>query len=232
MPDSVIGQPIDRVDGTAKVTGAARYAADTVASRTPAVGVILTSTIGHGRIAAVDKREAERAPGMLMVMSHDNAPAQAPFQQQADDRHARPKPQLSGDQVHFHGEPVALVVAETFEQATAAARLVKVTYRPDSGAYNLQAGQHSARTPKHLVAGTADSKIGDFTGAFADGAVKIDLPNQTLTTPAGRVVHFDVDAFSKHCLVNGVDELGYILQHEPDIAAYEASHPAPIDTLA
>jgi 3-isopropylmalate/(R)-2-methylmalate dehydratase small subunit len=66
----------------------------------------------------------------------------------------------------------------------------------------------------------------------ADGAVKIDLPNQTLTTPAGRVVHFDVDAFSKHCLVNGVDELGYILQHEPDIAAYEASHPAPIDTLA
>src|SRR5437667_1629070 len=149
MPDSVIGQPIDRVDGTAKVAGAARYAADTVASRTPAVGVIVTSTIGHGRIVAVDKREAERAPGVLLVMSHDNAPKQAPFQQQADDRHARPKPQLSEDVVHFHGEPVALVVAETFEQATAAAQLVKVSYRAEQGAYGLPAGRRSARIPKH-----------------------------------------------------------------------------------
>jgi 3-isopropylmalate/(R)-2-methylmalate dehydratase small subunit len=66
----------------------------------------------------------------------------------------------------------------------------------------------------------------------SDGVVRIDLPNQTLTTPAGREVHFPVDPFSKHCLVNGVDELGYILQHEAQIAAYEGSHPAPINTLA
>ena len=66
----------------------------------------------------------------------------------------------------------------------------------------------------------------------ADGAVKVDLPNQTLTTPAGRVVGFDVDQFSKHCLVEGVDELGYILQQESLIANYETSHPAPINTLA
>ena len=64
------------------------------------------------------------------------------------------------------------------------------------------------------------------------GTVKIDLPNQTLTTPGGREVHFDVDQFSKHCLVNGVDELGYILQQSPEIDAYEADHPAPINTLA
>src|SRR5438445_3671236 len=62
--------------------------------------------------------------------------------------------------------------------------------------------------------------------------VKIDLPNQTLTTPSGRQVEFAVDAFSKHCLVNGVDELGYILQQESEIAAYEASHPAAINALA
>jgi 3-isopropylmalate/(R)-2-methylmalate dehydratase small subunit len=66
----------------------------------------------------------------------------------------------------------------------------------------------------------------------ADGPVKIDLPNQTLTTPSGRQVPFEVDAFSKHCLVEGVDELGYILQQEPLIAAYEQTHPAPIDTRA
>jgi 3-isopropylmalate/(R)-2-methylmalate dehydratase small subunit len=70
---------------------------------------------------------------------------------------------------------------------------------------------------------------------FAAGrgaVVKIDLPNQTLTTPAGRVVPFPVDAFSKHCLVKGVDELGYILEQSPEIAAYEAAHPAPINALA
>jgi 3-isopropylmalate/(R)-2-methylmalate dehydratase small subunit len=62
--------------------------------------------------------------------------------------------------------------------------------------------------------------------------VKIDLPNQTLTTPSGRQVEFPVDAFSKHCLVEGVDELGYILKHEPQIAAYEARRVGSIDTLA
>ena len=70
---------------------------------------------------------------------------------------------------------------------------------------------------------------------FAAGpgaVVKIDLPNQTLTTPNGRVVAFPVDAFSKHCLVKGVDELGYILEQAPEIAAYEAAHPAPINALA
>src|SRR5450759_2854378 len=61
--------------------------------------------------------------------------------------------------------------------------------------------------------------------------VKIDLPNQTLTTPSGRVVKFPVDAFSKHCLVKGVDELGYILEQAPEIGAYEAAHPAPINAL-
>jgi 3-isopropylmalate/(R)-2-methylmalate dehydratase small subunit len=65
----------------------------------------------------------------------------------------------------------------------------------------------------------------------AEGAVKIDLPNQTLTTPGGRVVPFEVDPFSKHCLVEGVDELGYILNQAPQIDAYEHSHPAPINTL-
>jgi 3-isopropylmalate/(R)-2-methylmalate dehydratase small subunit len=71
----------------------------------------------------------------------------------------------------------------------------------------------------------------ELFAAGPDAVVKIDLPNQTLTTPAGRIVEFPVDAFSKHCLVNGVDELGYILQQEAEIAAYEAAHPALINAL-
>jgi 3-isopropylmalate/(R)-2-methylmalate dehydratase small subunit len=65
-----------------------------------------------------------------------------------------------------------------------------------------------------------------------DATVKIDLAKQTLTTPDGRVVEFPIDGFAKHCLLEGVDELGYIQQHAAAIAAYEAAHPAPIDTRA
>jgi 3-isopropylmalate/(R)-2-methylmalate dehydratase small subunit len=72
----------------------------------------------------------------------------------------------------------------------------------------------------------------ELFAAGPSAIVKIDLPNQTLTTPAGRAVKFPVDAFSKHCLVKGVDELGYILEQSPEIAAYEAAHPAPINALA
>jgi len=67
--------------------------------------------------------------------------------------------------------------------------------------------------------------------ANPDATVAIDLPRQKLTLPGGREVEFPVDEFSKHCLVNGVDELGYILQQEPAIAAFEAAHPAAINTL-
>jgi len=65
-----------------------------------------------------------------------------------------------------------------------------------------------------------------------NAVVKIDLPNQTLTTPDGRSVEFPVDGFSKHCLVEGVDELGYILQQEPAIAAFEAQRVGSVNTTA
>jgi 3-isopropylmalate/(R)-2-methylmalate dehydratase small subunit len=62
--------------------------------------------------------------------------------------------------------------------------------------------------------------------------VKIDLPNQTLTTPSGRQVPFPVDSFAKHCLLEGVDEIGYTLQREAEIAAYEARRVGSVNTLA
>jgi len=66
--------------------------------------------------------------------------------------------------------------------------------------------------------------------ANPDAAVEIDLAAQTLTTPGGRRVSFPIDRFAKHCLLEGVDELGYILQQEAAIRGYEAAHPAPINT--
>jgi 3-isopropylmalate/(R)-2-methylmalate dehydratase small subunit len=64
----------------------------------------------------------------------------------------------------------------------------------------------------------------------SDAPVKVDLASQTLTLPSGRGVEFPVDGFAKHCLLQGIDELGYIQQQEPAIAVFEASHPAAIDT--
>src|SRR3954468_18339503 len=114
MPDTTIGQPIDRIDGKAKVTGAARYSGDMRAEH-PAFGVMVTSTIGRGTISKVDIKAAQEAPGVVLVMTHENAPAQAPFKAEAKDRHARPKPQLNETRIHHHGEAVALVVADTLE---------------------------------------------------------------------------------------------------------------------
>jgi len=65
-----------------------------------------------------------------------------------------------------------------------------------------------------------------------DATVTIDLARQALTTPGGREVEFPVDGFSKHCLLEGVDELGFMLQHEARIAAFEAKRVASINTLA
>jgi 3-isopropylmalate/(R)-2-methylmalate dehydratase small subunit len=61
--------------------------------------------------------------------------------------------------------------------------------------------------------------------------VKVDLRSQTLALPGGRKIEFPVDGFARHCLLEGIDELGYILQQEPAIAAFEAAHPEPINTL-
>ena len=65
-----------------------------------------------------------------------------------------------------------------------------------------------------------------------DATVKVDLAAQTLTTPDGRMVEFAVDSFARHCLLEGVDELGYILQHEAEIAAFESRRVGSIRTLA
>ena len=68
--------------------------------------------------------------------------------------------------------------------------------------------------------------------AGPDVTVKVDLATQTLTIPSGRAVQFPVDSFAKHCLLEGIDELGFILQQAPAIAAFEAAHPGTVNTLA
>jgi 3-isopropylmalate/(R)-2-methylmalate dehydratase small subunit len=94
--------------------------------------------------------------------------------------------------------------------------------------------QNSLKNSLLPIVVPADVQAELFAAVEADPAavVKIDLANQTLMTPSGRKVEFPIDAFNKHCLLEGVDELGYILQQAGAIEEYEEAHPAPINALA
>ncbi|MFO1159984.1 MAG: xanthine dehydrogenase family protein molybdopterin-binding subunit [Reyranellaceae bacterium] len=177
--DHIIGQPIDRIDGRAKVTGAAAYAADKRAERL-VYGAIVTATIGRGRITGIESSAARSMPGVLMVMTHENAPRQAPFQTKADDRHARPKPQLASDKVQHFGEPVALVVAETSEIARAAADVITVIYDKAAGAFDLAAATRDAYDPlKSNNGAPSDSRVGSFDAAFDSAHARVDAVYST-----------------------------------------------------
>ena len=173
----MIGQPINRVDGPLKITGRATYAYEQWEAGQPLYGFIVGATIGKGRITRIDSTRAERAAGVRLVMTHLNAPAQgAPT---PDPSIPLPywvaKPELSGPDIHHYGEPVALVVATTFEQARAASSLIGVEYAAEPGHYDFAARQDQAYAPKTLVMGIAtDTAVGDFDAAFAGAEVKVD----------------------------------------------------------
>lgn len=174
----VIGQAIDRVDARAKVTGTAPYVADRRPERM-AHGWVVTATIGVGRIASIDSTAALAMPGVLLVMTHENAPRQAPFKPKAEDRHARPKPQLDSDKVRYWGQPVALVVAKTAEGARAAAERILVRYERSDGTFALDSASGDAYDPGAGEGGSSDSRIGTFGTAFAASPVKVDAVYKT-----------------------------------------------------
>jgi xanthine dehydrogenase YagR molybdenum-binding subunit len=169
----ILGKPVDRVDGRLKVTGGARYAYE-MQQKNVLYGFVVEASIGKGTIRSIDTRAAEKAPGVALVLTHRNAPAQGT----GDHREAHPV--LTGPQVTRYGQPVAFVVAESFEEARAAAYLVDVKYDRSGGKYVLRANLDEAHVPKPKDAPAADSAVGDFAGAFASAPVQIDV---TYTTP-------------------------------------------------
>ncbi|GLK81263.1 xanthine dehydrogenase family protein molybdopterin-binding subunit [Methylopila turkensis] len=172
-----IGEPLDRVDGRLKVTGAARYAAERKPSAPPLHGVIVGATVAKGRVTAIDAAAAEAAPGVRLVMTHRNAPKQPEFgpARIAGNRFQRARPVLGDDRVRHWGEPVAFVVADTFEQARAAADLVKVTYEAEPHAIGLEEHLRDAYAPQTINVGMpTDTEVGDFEAAFAVAPVKVD----------------------------------------------------------
>jgi xanthine dehydrogenase YagR molybdenum-binding subunit len=169
----ILGKPVDRVDGRLKITGGARYAY-VMQQKDVLYGFVVEASIGKGTIRSIDTRAAEKAPGVALVLTHRNAPAQG------TGNHREAHPVLTGPQVTRYGQPVAFVVAESFEEARAVAYLVDVKYDRSSGKYVLRANLDEALVPKPKDAPAADSAVGDFAGAFASAPVQIDV---TYTTP-------------------------------------------------
>ena len=131
--DTFVGTAQSRVDGPAKVTGLAKYAGE-FAAPDLAHGVVVSSTIARGRIAAIDTSAAEAVPGVLKVLTHQNRPSvegEASKYQDMVGPPGVPFRPLYDETIAFSGQPVALVVAEDFETARYAATLVRVTYEAE-----------------------------------------------------------------------------------------------------
>ncbi|ACP21598.1 predicted oxidoreductase with molybdenum-binding domain (plasmid) [Sinorhizobium fredii NGR234] len=181
--NGLVGQSIARIDGPLKVTGRATYAYEHAVNGA-AYGYILGAAIAKGRIVEIDSRKAEQAPGVLHVMTHRNAPAQPEFgpavTPTVPEVFSRARPMLNSDRVRFHDEPVALVLAETFEAARAAAALIDVRYEEERGAFDLPARLADAYAPRRTNAGfETDSAVGDFDRAFAAASVTVDATYRT-----------------------------------------------------
>nr|WP_137828647.1 xanthine dehydrogenase family protein molybdopterin-binding subunit [Methylobacterium sp. L1A1] len=169
--DGLVGRPIDRIDGRLKVTGRAPYAYEVRDLAKPAYGFIVEASIAKGTIRRLDTDAARRAPGVLLVMTHENVPEQGEKKEQVF-------PQLQGAEIRFRGQPIAFVVAESFEQARAAAALVKADYAVQTPQASLRDAKPTAFEPKAMQT-PPDSKLGDFDGAFAAAPVKLDVEYTT-----------------------------------------------------
>ena len=171
---AVVGQPVDRIDGPAKATGTARYAYERHdAVPEAAYGVIVGSAIAKGRILSMDLAGALRAPGVIAVITAESAGELGKGKMNTAKL-------LGGPEVEHYHQAIALVVAETFEQARSAAQTMQVAYENVPGSYDLAGARDSAVEPEKINGGPADSAVGDFAAGFASAPVQLDA---TYTTP-------------------------------------------------
>jgi xanthine dehydrogenase YagR molybdenum-binding subunit len=177
-----IGTPIKRLDGPAKVTGAAHYGGSDVLIAKPAYGVLVTSAVARGRITAIDEAPARAVKGVIGVFTHKNIGAiEGGKTFDGGGYMGTSIAPMASDEIQHDGQIVALVVGETFEAAREGAHRLVVRYeaRPPSAGFDSPGAQTVAgaeASNKH-----EDPKIGDAAAAFATAPVKIDAHYETAT---------------------------------------------------
>ncbi|NBE93417.1 xanthine dehydrogenase family protein molybdopterin-binding subunit [Nonomuraea sp. KC401] len=179
-----VGRPVDRVDGRAKTTGEARYAAE---HRHPGMAhaALVHATVARGRIESLDTEAARAVPGVIEVLTHENAPPMKPAPKLSllnlsSLASGTTVSYLGTDEVHWNGQPVAVVVAETPEAARHAATLVRVTYRELPAVVDFAAEEPNAVQQKGSMIQPTGGDKGDAAAALAAAPVSVDL---RFTTP-------------------------------------------------
>ncbi|MHC5936923.1 xanthine dehydrogenase family protein molybdopterin-binding subunit [Nostoc sp.] len=174
--NTVVGKPLNRVDGHLKVTGGARYSAEfPIAKMT--YGVTIQSTIAKGKIAQIDTKAAEQAPGVIAVITHLNAPKAS-----GEKGNGNKLQVLQDNAVLYSGQHIGVVVADTFERAMYAASLVQVRYDQEKPTINMRDNLAKAYLPKGKIPKNEppDLAHGNVNQGLAAAAVRVE---QTYTTP-------------------------------------------------
>ena len=166
-----VGAPMDRVDGRLKVTGAAKYSAEMPAAQMTHA-VIVQSTVANGTIKSIDTADARTVPGVIRILTHENAPKLPP--------QTRVLALLQDNIVRYNGQPIALVVADTLEHATDAAHRVKATYASTTPVTVMKAAAATAYPPASSNNRKPDSKKGDTADGLRHADVTIE---QSYSTP-------------------------------------------------
>jgi xanthine dehydrogenase YagR molybdenum-binding subunit len=170
----VIGKPTDRIEGPLKTTGTAPYAYERHdVAPGAAYGYVVGSAIAKGRISSINLAAAKAAPGVLGIVTAENA---GKLEKGAFNTALL----LGGPEIQHYHQAIAIVVAETFEQARAAAQLVRVDYAKVKGSFDLAAAKDSAGPAKEGHWGPSATAVGNFDEAFAAAPIKLDA---TYTTP-------------------------------------------------
>jgi xanthine dehydrogenase YagR molybdenum-binding subunit len=174
----VVGQATDRIEGKYKTTGTAPYAYERHAeAANAAYGYVLGAGIAKGRVRAIHVTEAKRAPGVIAIVTTLDMP-------RLELGKMNTASLFGGDTIQHYHQAIAVVVAETFEQARAAAFLVRVEYSSEAGRFDLSAEAKNAEpVPSDSGEGSGGDgveRVGDFEGAFAQAPVTLD---ETYTTP-------------------------------------------------
>jgi xanthine dehydrogenase YagR molybdenum-binding subunit len=205
-----VGRPLDRVDGEAKVTGKAVFTAELDFPRL-AYAALVCSTIARGRVRAVDGTAAKAVPGFVALLTHENMPRLQPpepgMQAGGQGFALSDLPYLQDEAVHWDGQPVAVVVADTLEDAEHAASLVRVEYEPAAGpAVSFDAEKRNAIVPDNVLGEPAEITIGDPDGSLTQVAVKVD---HTYCTP-----RYNHHAIEPHATVACWDEEGVLTVYD------------------
>lgn len=179
--NKLIGRPINRIEGPLKVMGKATYTAEFPVPYL-AYGFPIQSTIAAGEVTAIDVTAAQKAPGVLKIITHENALKLQPRPDvTTENRMTRSNPVLQNTMIHCYGQYIGIVIAETYEQARQAARLVKVSYKKEVPKIDFEEQVKAAYKPPVINAGyPTDTSWGNIEEGLKQAAVVVD---ETYETP-------------------------------------------------